>query len=172
MALKRMFSGDFLNNDNFLSMSMASRYLYFELGMRADDEGFISSPELIIRITGVTKEDFKPLIEKGYLIPFKSGVCVITHWKIHNNIRKDRCRDTYYIQERQELIESNQIYLKGEPGQISDRRSMRDRREEDRRDVKQDIATQCELDSKIDADLLSYFATLSQNKREVIESIA
>ncbi len=36
-----MFSLDVVNTDRFLDMSTSARLLYFDLGMRADDEGFV-----------------------------------------------------------------------------------------------------------------------------------
>ena len=77
MAKKRMFSLDVVNTDRFLDMSISARLLYFDLGMRADDEGFVGSPNMIIRSTGNTHESMSELIEQGYVIPFQSGVIVI-----------------------------------------------------------------------------------------------
>ena len=40
MANKRMFSLSVVDTDKFLEMPISSRLLYYELGMRADDDGF------------------------------------------------------------------------------------------------------------------------------------
>ena len=43
MAKKRMFSLSVVDTDLFLEMPVTSRLLYYELGMRADDDGFIDN---------------------------------------------------------------------------------------------------------------------------------
>lgn len=111
MAKKRMFNLDAVNTDRFLDMSIPARLLYFDLGMRADDEGFVASPNMIIRSTGNSKESLDELIEKGYVIPFKSGVIVITHWKMNNYLQKDRFTPTIYTEEKEQLsIDENKVY--------------------------------------------------------------
>lgn len=90
MRNKRMFSADVVDTDRFLEMPLTAQALYFHLGMRADDDGFISSPKRTVRSLNAADDDFKLLIAKGYLIPFESGVVVITHWKQNNYIRPDR----------------------------------------------------------------------------------
>ena len=47
MANKRMFSLDVVDTDLFLEMPTTTQALYFHLGMRADDDGFVSSPKKI-----------------------------------------------------------------------------------------------------------------------------
>lgn len=115
MAKKRMFSLDVVNTDRFLDMSISARLLYFDLGMRADDEGFVGSPNMIIRSTGNTHESMSELIEQGYVIPFQSGVIVIPHWKMNNYLQNDRIAPTIYTDEKGQLsIGENKIYSKEE----------------------------------------------------------
>ena len=45
MANKRMFSVDVVETDAFLDLPPKTQALYFHLGMRADDDGFVSSPD-------------------------------------------------------------------------------------------------------------------------------
>lgn len=40
-----MFSLKVIDTDAFLDMPISSRLLYYELSIRADDDGFISSPK-------------------------------------------------------------------------------------------------------------------------------
>lgn len=82
MAKKRMFSLDVTDTDLFLDMPTSARLLYFDLGMRADDDGFISNYKKIVRMTGASEDDIKILIAKNFLIPFNTGIIVIRHWKI------------------------------------------------------------------------------------------
>lgn len=94
MRNKRMFCLDVVDTDNFLDMPSSAQALYFHLGMRADDNGFVSSPKRITSMVNCGNDDFKLLIAKGYLIPFESGVVVIRHWKQNNYIRSDRYNET------------------------------------------------------------------------------
>ena len=89
MAERRMFAKTIIDSDSFLDMPVSARLLYYDLGMRADDDGFVNSPKKIMKMIGATQDDLSILILKKFIIPFESGVVVIKHWKIHNYIRKD-----------------------------------------------------------------------------------
>ena len=103
MGNHRMFTNTIIDSDNFLDMPLSTQALYFHLGMKADDDGFVGSPKKIVRSVNCTEDDLKLLIAKGFVICFDSGVIVITHWHIHNRIRKDRKKDTFFLSERQRL---------------------------------------------------------------------
>lgn len=103
MANRRMFSLDVVNTDNFLEMSSSAQCLYFHLGMRADDDGFVSSPKVIAKIANCGEDDLRLLATKGYIIPLQKGIIVITHWKQSNYIPKDRYRPTVYKDEKATL---------------------------------------------------------------------
>lgn len=105
-----MFSLQVIDTDRFIEMSISARLLYYELGMRADDDGFISSPLKIIRSVGCSTDDLKLLIAKGYVISFDSGIVVIRHWKMNNYIQADRYKKTIYQDEAQTLALSNNVY--------------------------------------------------------------
>lgn len=112
MALRRMFSLTVVDTDRFLEMPSSAQALYFHLGMRADDDGFVSSPRKIMKMTGGAGDDLKLLIAKGYIIPFESGVCVITDWKQNNLIKSDRYRETTCKAEKALLShDENQSYI-------------------------------------------------------------
>lgn len=100
MAERRMFSKSVVDSDAFLDMPQSTQCLYFHLGMRADDDGFVNSPKKIQRITGASDDDLRLLAAKRFIIPFESGVVVIRHWKIHNYIQKDRYKETLYKDEK------------------------------------------------------------------------
>lgn len=111
MAEKRMFSKSIVDSDMFLDMPSTAQALYFHLGMRADDEGFINNPKSIMRNVRCTEDDMKILIAKSYIIPFDSGVVVIRHWKINNNVRKDRIKPTCYLNEKSLLsLDNTDVY--------------------------------------------------------------
>lgn len=111
MARKRMFDLEVVDTDLFLEMPQSTQNLYFHLGMRADDDGFVSNPKKIIRTIGANEDDLKILFSKQFIIPFESGIVVIRHWKLNNYLRKDRHTDTIYKEEMKQLIEDeNGIY--------------------------------------------------------------
>lgn len=110
MANRRMFSLDVINTDKFLDMPVTAQCLYFHLGMRADDDGFVSNPKQIIRLAACTQGDIKVLIENGFIIPFESGIIVIRHWKQHNYIQSDRYRKTKYREELSHLELKENVY--------------------------------------------------------------
>jgi hypothetical protein len=111
MAQKRMFSNKITSTDFFLEMPLTSQALYFHLNMDADDDGFVGSPKKIMRMLGSTKNDFDLLLAKNFIIEFDSGICVITHWLIHNTLRKERYHPTVYTNEYKSLsISENKSY--------------------------------------------------------------
>lgn len=115
MANKRMFSIDIVSSDAFLDMPTSSRELYFQLGMYADDEGFVN-PKKILRMINASEDDLKILIAKRFVLPFESGVVVIKHWLIHNTIRMDRFSTTQYKEEKSRLfIKENKAYTERQP---------------------------------------------------------
>lgn len=106
-----MFARQIIDSDAFLDMPSSTQALYFHLGMRADDEGFINNPKKIQRMISASDDDMRILISKNFVIPFETGVCVIKHWKIHNYIRNDRLQDTVYQEERNRLsLKNNNVY--------------------------------------------------------------
>lgn len=44
MTERRMFAKSIIDSDTFMDMPTSSRFLYFDLSMRADDDGFANSP--------------------------------------------------------------------------------------------------------------------------------
>ena len=103
MARRRMFSLDVIDNDLFQDMPKTAKYLYFELGLRSDDDGFIGNVKRILRMTG-SDDDLKILIAKGYIFKFETGVIVIRDWKINNQIRADRYKTTVFQNELESLL--------------------------------------------------------------------
>lgn len=111
MAKKRMFNVDIVGSDAFLDLPHTAQALYFQLGMRADDDGFVGNPKTIQRIAGTKASDLELLVKKRFLLQFPSGVVVIKHWKINNQIQKDRYTPTVYTEEYQSLyIKDNKAY--------------------------------------------------------------
>lgn len=119
MANKRMFSVDVTETDTFLEMPLTAQALYFHLGMRGDDDGFVSSPRSTMRAVGCSEEDLNTLKEAGYIIVFHSGVLVITDWKVNNYLRGDRHKPTTFQNELSMLTETaNKRYVLGSDNQV------------------------------------------------------
>lgn len=104
MSQRRMFSPLIIDSDAFLEMPASAQNLYFHLGMRADDDGFVGNPKKILRMVGGGEDDFKILQAKRFILTFESGVIVIKHWRINNLIRKDWYKETVYLEEKGRLF--------------------------------------------------------------------
>lgn len=113
MAERRMFAKTIIDSDAFLDMPVTARLLYYDLGMRADDDGFVNSPKKIMRMIGASQDDLSILAAKKFIIPFDNGVVVIKHWRIHNYIRKDTYNETTYKEQKAMLeLDENKAYTK------------------------------------------------------------
>lgn len=141
IASKRMFDKEVINTDGFLDLPMEAKALYFLLGMEADDEGFIN-PKKVIRLYGGTEDSIKILILKGFIIPFESGVVVITDWKRNNWLDKRRIKETIYLDEKS-MINYNEMtnkyeYLASAKQMLRENRIEENRIEENRIDDDED----------------------------------
>lgn len=111
MAERRMMSKKITDTDAFLDMPLTTQALYFHFLQNADDDGFVGSPNSIMRKIGASKNDYDLLMVKRFIIVFDSGICVIKHWRIHNYIQKDRYVETTFLKEKAQLeTEENGAY--------------------------------------------------------------
>lgn len=111
LAERRMFAKTIIDSDAFLEMPISARLLYYDLAMRADDDGFINSPKKIMKFVGATNDDMNILILRKFIIPFDNGVVVIKHWRIHNYIRRDTYNETAYKEQKALLeLDENKAY--------------------------------------------------------------
>lgn len=111
MAERRMFTQKITESDAFIEMPMSSQALYFHLCMNADDDGFVKNPKSIQRLVGCNDDDLKLLIVKRFVLTYESGVIVIKHWRMHNILRKDRYKETEYLEEKSSLyLKENGAY--------------------------------------------------------------
>ena len=141
MAERRMFAKTIVDSDAFLEMPVSARLLYYDLGMRADDDGFVNSPKKIMRMVGASPDDLNILALRKFIIPFDNGVVVIKHWKIHNYIRKDTYNETPYkeLKDLLELDENNAYRLPSTNRQLPvDEPSTQDRLGKDRLELGKD----------------------------------
>lgn len=125
-----MFSLEVVDTDRFLDMPASTQALYFHLGMRADDDGFVAAPRKIIAMCNCSADDLRILISKNYVIPFKSGVCVVTDWLKNNHLASNRKAPTEhqrelralgvvqnaYVVKNSEICESGKNWFENEGG--------------------------------------------------------
>lgn len=125
-----MFSLEVVDTDRFLDMPASTQALYFHLGMRADDDGFVAAPRKIIAMCNCSADDLRILISKNYVIPFKSGVCVVTDWLKNNHLASNRKNPTEhqrelrtlgvvqnaYVVKNSEICESGKNWFENEGG--------------------------------------------------------
>lgn len=112
MAEKRMFAKSIIDSDAFLDMPISSQCLYFHLGIRADDDGFVNNPKKIAKMINTSDDDIRILLAKKFIINFESGVIVVTHWKVHNTIQKDRYKPSAFYEEKSLLgLNENNVYI-------------------------------------------------------------
>lgn len=98
-----MFNTSVTESDVFImDLSQTAQVLYLHLGMQCDDDGFVS-PKKVMRMVGSNQDDLNILIARKYLIPFPSGIVVITHHRINNLMRKDWYKPTIYQAEYKQL---------------------------------------------------------------------
>lgn len=121
MAERRMFAKTIIDSDAFIDMPVTARLLYYDLSMRADDDGFVNSPKKIMRMIGASQDDISILIMRKFILPFDNGIVVIKHWRIHNYIRKDTYNSTPYLNEKAMLeLDENKAYrLKSTDSRLS-----------------------------------------------------
>lgn len=96
MAVRRMFSNRVIDKAAFLRMPPAARLLYYDLGMKGDDDGFCEA-FTVIRTTGATEDDLHELATRGFIKILNDDLlCWIVDWKENNTIRADRYRPSLY----------------------------------------------------------------------------
>ncbi len=107
-----MFLCELLQSDDFYTLPAGAQMLYIHLNLSADDDGFVGNPKRIARCLGLRAASFNALAEHGYIIIFNSGVIVIAHWLLNNQIRRDRYTETRFKDELNELKIVNNVYVK------------------------------------------------------------
>ena len=110
MAEKRMFAKSIIDSDAFLDMPISTQCLYFHLSMRADDDGFVNNPKKIAKMINTSDDDLKILFAKKFIITFDSGVIVVTHWRVHNTIQKDRYKPSLLAEKAHLRLENTNVY--------------------------------------------------------------
>ncbi len=118
MAERRMFSRRIIKADAFMQMPVSCRELYYQLCMDADDDGFVSNPLTVMKMCGATTNDIDVLVAKRFVMTFESGVLLIKHWLIHNELKRDRYKPSTHQDEKSLVrVKENSVYSldEGEP---------------------------------------------------------
>lgn len=111
MAERRMFSKTIIESDAFVDMPLSTQALYLHISMAADDDGFVNNPKKIQRMIGANDDDLRLLLTKKFIIAFESGIVVVKHWRLNNQIQKDRYKETVYLEEKSQLqVNGNKSY--------------------------------------------------------------
>ena len=96
MAERRMFARSIIGSARFLRMPASSRLLYYDLGMDADDDGFVEAFS-VMRKTGASEDDLRVLASKGFIRVLNDDlVSLISDWSTNNMIRRDRYHPSVY----------------------------------------------------------------------------
>ena len=96
MANRRMFSKEVVETDLFLQLPLSAQALYFHIGMRADDDGFIDPPTVTLRACGARSKDLQALIQGGFIYQYSDGVCLVIDWRLNNELKGDRTTASKY----------------------------------------------------------------------------
>ena len=106
-----MINKSIVSSDKFMKMSPGAQMLYVRMIFRADDDGFVSDTRLICKTMGATKKHILELIDNQYIFFFPSGVAVILHWCMHNQMSPSKKRPTIYTEELRMLtLNENKSY--------------------------------------------------------------
>lgn len=91
-----MFSKTITNSSKFLRMPATCRLLYYDLGMNADDDGYVEWFG-VLSMTRAAEQDLQVLKANGFVHIFDERVLIIKDWKENNYIQKDRYSPSKYL---------------------------------------------------------------------------
>ena len=110
MADRRMFHASVVGSDAFLDLPTGAQALYFHLGMRADDDGFVNGPRQMARSLGLGQAELDALIDAGFLLWF-DGIAVLRHFRVANTLQNDRVKPLRYPEIAKNIyIDQNRNY--------------------------------------------------------------
>lgn len=104
MAQRRMFSLKIVDTDAFCEMPCSAQNLYFQIGMRADDEGFYAGVKGLMTKIHASEDDMRILLARRFIIDRGDGVYVVKHWKMNNYLQNDRITETDYEEKKEGLF--------------------------------------------------------------------
>lgn len=91
-----MISRRVVETARFLRMPMSARLLYYDLNIRADDDGIVEAFP-VIQQSGCTEDDLRVLCAREFVKVLNEDlVSYILDWRENNQIRGDRKTDSIY----------------------------------------------------------------------------
>lgn len=97
MAIRRCFSKKIVRSDDFIDLPATTQLLYFQLGMEADDRGYINNARSVIKLVGCSIGDLEMLIAKRFVMVREEKLILIKGWKINNTIQPTRISESLYV---------------------------------------------------------------------------
>ena len=110
MANRRLFSKSVIYSDSFEGLPGDALKLYVYMMLEADDDGFLGHTKKVVRMAGANQEIFDMLKARGLIYEFKSGVCVIAHWRKQNSIDRQGYTPTEFTVERSLVYLDENVY--------------------------------------------------------------
>lgn len=104
MAQRRMFSMKVIDTDAFCDMPASAQNLYFQIGMRADDDGFYAGVKGLMAKIHSGNDDLNVLLARRFILDREDGVYVVKHWKMNNYLQSDRYTPTEYQEKKAGLF--------------------------------------------------------------------
>lgn len=104
MAQRRCFSKKIVRSDDFLDLPATAQLLYFQLGMEADDRGYINNARTIIKICGSNLGDLEALINKRFILLREEKLLLIKGWRVNNTIQPTRLTESQYVDDLKTLF--------------------------------------------------------------------
>lgn len=103
MANRRMFSKDIVRSDTFISMSSEACLLYFQLGMEADDRGYVNNMLTISKMIGASENAIEELKKHKFILKRGDTLYLIKGWRVNNTIQPSRLVETKYTDDLRKL---------------------------------------------------------------------
>jgi len=103
MGKRRMLAKEIMLQDKLDELDPIYFKLYTLLNLSADDDGIVGNPRMVAKMTSCSPSLLEVLIKLGYLLQFEDGSVAITHWHIHNLIRKNRYKPSIHTTVRKHL---------------------------------------------------------------------
>lgn len=104
MAQRRCFSKKIVRSDDFLDLPATAQLLYFQLGMEADDRGYVNNARTIIKICGSSYGDLEALINKRFILVRQEKILLIKGWRVNNTIQPTRLNESQYVNDLKTLF--------------------------------------------------------------------
>ena len=110
MANRRLFSKSVFYSDSFSELDSEAIKLYVYLMLEADDDGFIGHTKRVLKMMDIDRDVLQTLKKRGLVLEFKSGVCLIVHWRKQNSIDRSGYTPTEFSLERSLVCLDDDVY--------------------------------------------------------------